>query len=188
MPTPNGANGAPKASNRPFHARKARIECGISDFGFRISDFGFGVPNLHPPPGAPSRRSAVAEGLVARGLTVLVTRNDSSTVDAPQSASNAIFHSLPSESRGGRSPTWLSEGGWAGGGGGKKGGRRRPPARMQPAGAPQARSVGGWRDRRALALGGQAFRERVAAGEVRGGGRARARARARRLAEWRYNE
>jgi hypothetical protein len=43
---------------------------------------------------------------------VLATRNSSSTVDTPQSASKAIYHSYPSESRGGRSPTWLSEGGW----------------------------------------------------------------------------
>jgi len=50
---------------------------------------------------------------------VLVTRSVSSTVDTPQSASKAIYHSYLSESRGGRSPTWLSEGGWAGGGGGK---------------------------------------------------------------------
>ena len=35
----------------------------ISDFGFRIW---ISVPNLHPPPGAPGRRGAVAEGLVAR--------------------------------------------------------------------------------------------------------------------------
>ena len=32
----------------------------------RISDFGFAVPNLHSPPGAPIRCGAVAEGLVAR--------------------------------------------------------------------------------------------------------------------------
>ena len=56
-------------------------------------------------------------------------------------------------------------GGW---GRGKKwqwrtGSRARPPA-----GAPKARSVGGWRDRRALALGGHASRERVAAVEDRG--------------------
>ncbi len=31
-----------------------------------ISNFEFATPNLHPPPGAPSRRGAVAEGLVAR--------------------------------------------------------------------------------------------------------------------------
>jgi hypothetical protein len=55
-----------------------------------------------------------------RNLTVLVMRSASSTVDIPQSASNAIFHSYLSESRGGPGPTWLSEGGWAGGGGGKK--------------------------------------------------------------------
>jgi len=42
-----------------------------------------------------------------------------STVDEPQLASDAIYHSYPSESRGGRSPTWLSEGGWVGGGGGE---------------------------------------------------------------------
>jgi hypothetical protein len=52
------------------------------------------------------------------GLAVLATRSASSTVDTPQSASNAIFHSYLSESRGGPGPTWLSEGGWAGGGGG----------------------------------------------------------------------
>ncbi len=33
---------------------------------FRISDFGFSAPTLHPSPGAPSRRGAVVEGLVAR--------------------------------------------------------------------------------------------------------------------------
>jgi len=48
-----------------------------------------------------------------RDLAVLATRSASSTVDTPQSASNAIYHSYLSESRGGRSPTWLSEGGWA---------------------------------------------------------------------------
>ena len=48
-----------------------------------------------------------------RDLTVVATRGASSTVDAPQSASNAIYHSYPSERRGGRSPTWLSEGGRA---------------------------------------------------------------------------
>jgi hypothetical protein len=36
------------------------------DFEFRISNFELAVPNLHPPPGAPSRRGAVVEGLVAR--------------------------------------------------------------------------------------------------------------------------
>jgi len=36
------------------------------NFGFRISDFGFAVPQLESPLGAPSRRGAVAEGLVAR--------------------------------------------------------------------------------------------------------------------------
>ena len=51
---------------------------------------------------------------------MLATPTASSTVDTPQSASNAIYHSYPSESRGGPGPTWLSEGGWAGGGGGKK--------------------------------------------------------------------
>jgi hypothetical protein len=35
-------------------------------FLFRISDFGFAVPNSHPSPGSLSRRGAVAEGLVAR--------------------------------------------------------------------------------------------------------------------------
>jgi len=50
---------------------------------------------------------------------VLATLSGSSTVDAPQSASKALYHSYLSESRGGPGPTWLSEGGWAGGGGGK---------------------------------------------------------------------
>jgi len=36
------------------------------DFEFRISNFEFAVPNLHPLPVASSRRGAVAEGLVAR--------------------------------------------------------------------------------------------------------------------------
>jgi len=90
-----------------------------------------------------SRRGAVAEGLVARharrghlvracahrptrnypgtrNLVVLATRSSSSTVDEPQSAAKAIYHSYLSESRGGPGPTWLSEGGWAGGGGGEK--------------------------------------------------------------------
>ena len=39
---------------------------------------------------------------------------------------------------------------------------------MPPAGAPQARSVGGWRDRRELALGGDVGRGRVAAVTDRG--------------------
>jgi len=85
-----------------------------------MSDFGYAVPNLHPPPGALGRRAAVAEGFIAGDQTVLVTRSASSTVGTLQSTSTAIFHSYLSESRGGRSPTWLSEGGWAGGGGGKK--------------------------------------------------------------------
>ena len=50
---------------------------------------------------------------------MLATRISSSTVDTPQSASKAIYHSYPSESLAGRSPSWLSEGGWAGSGGGK---------------------------------------------------------------------
>jgi len=40
-----------------------------------------------------------------------------STVGTQQSASDAIYHSYLSESRGGPGPTWLSEGGWVGGGG-----------------------------------------------------------------------
>ena len=51
---------------------------------------------------------------------MVATRSAPSTVDESQSASKAIYHSYPSESRGGPGPTWLSEGGWAVGGGGKK--------------------------------------------------------------------
>ena len=73
--------------------------CPRDDFEFRISNFEFAA--RHSPDTV--------------GLTVLATRTASSTVNEPQSASKAIYHSLPSESRGGQSPTWLSEGGWAGG-------------------------------------------------------------------------
>ena len=44
---------------------------------------------------------------------MLATRSASSTVDARQSASKAIYHSYLSESFAGRSPSELSEGGWA---------------------------------------------------------------------------
>ncbi len=67
-----------------------------------------------------------------RDPAILATRRSSSTVDALQSASKAIYHSYLSESLAGRSPSWLSEGGWAGGGGGENGGRR-PPARSNAA-------------------------------------------------------
>jgi len=60
------------------------------------------------------------ERLVAGDQAVFATHRAPSTVDESQSASNAIYHSYPSEGRGGPGPTWLSEGGWAGGGGGKK--------------------------------------------------------------------
>ena len=46
-----------------------------------------------------------------RNPTVVVTHGVNSTIDKFQSASNAIFHSYLSESRGGPGPTWLSEGG-----------------------------------------------------------------------------
>jgi len=122
----------------------------ISDFGFRISDLP--PPSMHPPPEAHCRRATVVEGLVARvarhspgtgNLTVLATRDASSTVDTLQSTSNAIYHSYLSERLGGRSPTWLSEGGWAGGGGGKrssKASRRSNVARRRAKGAQRARS------------------------------------------------
>jgi hypothetical protein len=80
----------------------------------------------------PERR-AVNDPPTAPGkpvTAVLASQSTPSTVDAPQSVSNAIYHSYLSERRGGRSPTWLSEGGRAGGGGGKKGVRGRPPARI----------------------------------------------------------
>jgi len=122
----------------------------ISEFGFRISDLP--PPSMHPPPEAHCRRATVVEGLVARvarhspgtgNLTVLATRDASSTVDTLQSASNAIYHSYLSERLGGRSPTWLSEGGWAGGGGGKrssKASRRSNVARRRAKGAQRVRS------------------------------------------------
>jgi hypothetical protein len=146
-------------------------------FSFRISDFGFRICRPQAVSSNWNLQSACGyrAGLRREGRAM-------SHLWAPGCVRNAERfqhrrqttisletndHSLPSESRGGPGPTWLSEGGWAGGGGGK-GVRGRPSARIQPAGAPQARSVGGWRDRRALALGGHAIRERVAAGEDRG--------------------
>ena len=98
----------------------------ISNFEFRISQ----------PPEEPQRHREGTEGnteefLVFRldlrhsrgtgDLAVFATRGSSSTVDIPQSASNAIFHSYLSESLVGRSPSWLSEGGWA------RRQRKRPP-------------------------------------------------------------
>jgi hypothetical protein len=68
--------------------------------------------------GAPTMGSENAQPFAGTGNQVFfATQSVSSTVDEPQSASKAIYHSLPSESRGGPGPTWLSEGGWAGGGG-----------------------------------------------------------------------
>jgi len=108
-------------------------------------------------------------------LAVLATQGVNSTVDTPQSSSNQqLKHSYLSESRGGPGPTWLSEGGWAGGGGGENRGRRRRPARMQPAGAPQAREGAHRRDRGTLAFRGHDCErpwpraKTVAAGEDRG--------------------
>jgi hypothetical protein len=107
---------------------------------FRIWNFEFSVPRRASLSGNLNRRDAVAKVLIGRAakrhthgcLGVLRTKRASSTVDNPQSASKAIYHSYLSESRGGPGPTWLSEGGWAGGGNRVRG---RWPARMQPAGA-----------------------------------------------------
>ena len=110
-------------------------------------------------------------------LAVLATCDASSTVDEPQSAPKAIYHSYLSESRGGPGPTWLSEGGWAGGGGGKNRVRGRRPAKMQPAGAPQAREGAHRCDRRAFALGGRAGERPWPRAQPAGGGRTRRRVR-----------
>ena len=75
-----------------------------------------------------------------RDPTVLATRSVSSTVDAPQSASKATYHSYLSERRGGPGPTWLSEGGWAGGGGGKKEADGVPRLECSPPARRKARS------------------------------------------------
>ena len=120
--------GLPRSADREENAPRSSPGVPHRNFEFQISNLP--PPSLHPPPETHSRRAAVAEGLVARDPTVLATRGASSTVDAPQSASKAIYHSYLSESRGGLGPTWLSEGGWAGGGGGKNRVRRRPPARI----------------------------------------------------------
>ena len=131
----------------------------------RIRNSEFGIRNaVHPASPFGLRRDKRTQ----TGPTVVAIRSASSTVDPSQSASNAIYHSYLSESLAGRSPSWLSEGGWAGGGGGKNGVRGRPSARMQPAGAPKARSGRGRRHRRELALGGSVGRGRVAAVEDRG--------------------
>ena len=63
---------------------------------------------------------------------MLATRGASSTVDEPQSAAKAIYHSYLSESRSGPGATWLSEGGWAGGGGGEKEFEGVPPLECSP--------------------------------------------------------
>jgi len=68
----------------------------VFEFGFRISNFEFAA--RHSPDTV--------------DLAVLARRTASSTVNEPQSASNQQYkHSYLSESRGGQSPTWLSEGG-----------------------------------------------------------------------------
>jgi len=103
-----------------------------------------------------------------RNPTVVVTHGVNSTVDKFQSASKAIYHSYLSESRGGRTPDVAFRGRVGGGWGREIGVRGRRPARMQPAGAPKARSGRGRCDRRALALGGRGDLDRVAAGPARG--------------------
>jgi len=130
----------------PFGLRRDKptpAEFRISNFEFRIFHPATPAFTLHPEPtvGGPLLRRASSRGRVWQGarhssgmgnLGVLVTHSASSTVDAPQSASNAIYHSYSSERRGGRSPTWLSEGGWAGGGGGEKEFEGVPPLECSP--------------------------------------------------------
>jgi len=110
---------------------------------FRISDLP--SPSLNPAPGAPSRRGAVAEGLVARaarrGQLVRVSVPDGRVSRAAAEVRDRRDHTQ--------------------GGGASFAGSSPPARRRRAAGEVE-------RDRRALAIGGRGDRGRVAAVEDRG--------------------
>ena len=116
------------------HKRAFRGTGGVPNWGFRISDFEFTAFPSGWQAGRPPHKGSegVQDSSGMGNLALLATRSASSTVDKPQSATKAIFHSYLSESLAGRSPSWLSEGGWAGGGGGELEFESDPPLRFSP--------------------------------------------------------
>jgi len=165
------------------------------DFGFRISNFEFRI--CHPESASSSRSlesawrccggprsegrkwQVVSHSPGTRNPTAVATRSASSTVDTPQSA--AMTYSLPPLGKSRRARPVVAFRGRVGGGWGReKEVRGRPPARVQPAGAPKARSGADPWDRRTLAFGGAMGRDRGRGRRPRTAGvRARARARIR---------
>ena len=124
----HGESSSPHISPAFCCGRRCTVPSGVfSPRGARRTiEYALRAPQLQNPTGhgtsPPSRRNPVRyAGKHRRHITISLESSN---------------HSLPSEGRAGRSPSWLSEGWWTWGGGGKNGVRRRATARMQPAGTP----------------------------------------------------
>jgi hypothetical protein len=143
-------------------------------------------PQLISSTGSHGRRGAVTEGSIARATRRREMAKRSAAFSRHErpgcarhtacfrhrrrtTISLECYPSLLSLGKSRRARPDVAFRGRVGGGWGRENGvRGRPPARMQPAGAPTARSGRGRRHRRELALGGGGDRGRVAAVTDRG--------------------